>query len=369
MQLAITCALGLESVVRKEVERLGLPVTSVVDRVVRFEGDWDALAAAHLWSRTGSRVWVELASGPAKTFDQAYALIASVPWKDWLPKDWPALVTATSLRSALAAESALQAVGKKATMAAVLAGGYGLVREDPNLPSLHVELLLVGDELRVLLDATGPDALHKRSYRTQAGEAPLKESLAAGLVQLAGWSFKDPFFDPFCGSGTIAIEAALYAANMAPGLTRSFAFEKWPATPAGLPEKAREKARAAAITDKTYAIFASDEDGFAVQMAETAAKKAGVAHLIKFSIKPFVPADIAPAGALVCNPPYGVRMGAGQDLSPLYESLVGLFEKNPGLHGGVLTAWEGADAAFAGWKGRKFRVGGVDARFWQRRRS
>lgn len=368
MQLSLTCALGLESIARKEIERLGLSIDSVTDRLVRFSGQWKDLAAVHLWSRVGSRVWIELAAGPATTFDQVFALVASVPWKEWLPKDWPALITATSVRSALVGESTLQSIGKKAVMSRVLEGAYGLVREDPNLPALHIELLLVADTLRVMIDATGSDALHKRGYRQHAGEAPLKESLAAGLVQLAGWDFREPLHDPFCGSGTIAIEAALFAVHRAPGIFRQFAFEKWPQFPEGLSETVRKEARAAEITNKTYTIFASDADAGAIGLAQEAAKKAGVDHLITFLSRDFSEiVDTPLTGALVSNPPYGVRMGAGQDLSPLYQSIKNLFEKSPNLRGGILTAWEGATNVFSGWKGRKFRVGGQEARFWQQR--
>ena len=367
MQFSLTCALGLESVARKEIERLGIAVDSVTDRLVRFSGSWKDLAAVHLWSRVGSRAWVELASGPCGSFDEAFALVSGVDWKSWVPADWPVLVTATSVRSLVAGESALQSVGKKAVMSRVSGGAYGLVREDPNLPCLHVELLLVADVLRVMVDATGPDALHKRGYRALAGEAPLKESLAAGLVQLAGWDFREPFYDPFCGSGTIAIEAALYAARRAPGLARGFAFEKWPSFPQEEAVRARDEARAAAITDKAYAINASDADPAAIRLAQGAALKAGVDHLITFEMRAFVAAETR-TGALVCNPPYGLRMGAGTDLAPLYRDLSAAFTAGK-LDGGVLTAWEGAADVFTGWKGRKFRVGGQDARFWQPRRG
>ena len=365
MNLAITCALGLESLARKEVERLGFPVLSVADRLVRFSGGFPEAARANLWSRVGSRVWVELASGPASRYEDVFSIVSSVDWARWVPAGAPVLVTATPVRSTLEGESALQSLGKKAVMSRLSAGADGRVFEDAAVPAFHVELLLVAAELRVLADTTGPDALHKRGYRTEAGEAPLKESLAAGLVQLAGWSFREPFRDPFCGTGTIAIEAAMYAANVAPGLNRAFAFEEWPSCPEGVSDAARAEARAARMEGKAYDISASDADPVVIGMARAAAERAGVADLVKFSVADFAELSAPLSGALVTNPPYGIRMGGNEDLSPLYRRLAELFRKSPGLDGGVLTAWEGADRAFAGWKGRKFRVGGQEARFWR----
>ena len=258
---------GLESVVRVELENLGIRGARAADRRVFFEGSARDIARSNLGLRTADRVLIHLAEYAAPDFDALYEGVRAVPWKDLLGARAAVDVAARSVKSRLASTPSIQSVAKRAVIDA-LRGTRGPGRPSDRLEETgthyDVEVALHSDRASVCLDTTGP-GLHKRGYRAGAGEAPLRENLAAALVLLSRWESPRPFVDPFCGSGTIPIEAALVAANIAPGIGRSFAAEAWPLIPAACWKEARERARAEEGPRDTAGIEGSDRDGGMIQ--------------------------------------------------------------------------------------------------------
>jgi putative N6-adenine-specific DNA methylase len=322
---AAAASFGLESIVRAELEALGISGRAE-DRRVLFDATAREMALCNICLRTADRVLMRLADFPAPDFDALYEGVRAVPWKDLLAPDPRVAVEARSVKSRLTATPSLQSVTKKAIVDAVTAGKGRMAESGPRY---DVELVIRGDHASLLLDTTGP-GLHKRGYRAEGGEAPLRENLAAALVTLSRWGAARPFADPLCGSGTIAVEAALMAANIAPGRGRTFAAEAWHLFPAAEWDAARQQARAGERRDVQVRIDGSDRDPRAVAAAERNARAAGVADMVRFHAAPL--SSFRPAGdfgCLVCNPPYGERLGTEEEARGLYRELGGLFRALP----------------------------------------
>jgi putative N6-adenine-specific DNA methylase len=311
-----TASFGLEAVVRSELERLGIEGARAEDMRVLFPASATDIARCNIGLRAADRVLIEAASFPAPDFDALFEGVRAVPWRDLLGSTPSVTVDARSVRSRLTAVPTVQSVTKKAIVAAV----SGAKRMEERGPHFDVQVSLHKDQASVCLDTTGA-GLHKRGYRHEAGEAPLRENLAAARVLLSRWDPSRPFADPLCGSGTIAIEAAMIAANIAPGAGRKFAAEQWPLIPAGAWSDAREAARAA-VRPGEAAIDASDRDPFMRGMAERNARAAGVLERIRFrtlALEAFT--SDADYGCIVCNPPYGERLGDEEAALALYRAM------------------------------------------------
>jgi len=247
-----TCIGGVESLVRGELERQGIQMTYGQDKMVAFEGDMTTLTKANIWSRVANRIYVEVEKIDVTSLEMLFVVVENIDWSKWIPIGTPILVSATSNRSVITHTPSMQSIGKKAIIRSLM-GGDDFWKENEHNHPIEVFLLLVKDELHVLINTSG-DALHKRGYRTEAGEAPIKESLAAALVLFGGWKFRSPLYDPLCGSGTILIEAAMIARNIAPGLHREFDYLYFPWY--DLSNHDREiKLAQSKIFDKSYAIF------------------------------------------------------------------------------------------------------------------
>lgn len=326
--LVAAAAFGLESVVADELSALGFAQRTVGNGQVRFAGDDLALARCTIGLRTADRVFVALARFAAPDFDALFGGVRAIDWRSLAPRDAAITVNARSTGSRLASVPAVQSVAKKAIVAS-LTGGRPGARIPETGPRLDVEVWLSADEAAVMLDATG-EGLHKRGYRTGAGVAPLRETLAAALVLLSRWRPPRPFADPLCGSGTIAIEAALIGRGMAPGAARRFAAEDWPFVPREAWARAREEARAAARREATLDIAASDRDGRVLDIARANAARAGVADAIRFErrdLEAFVPSG--DYGCIVTNPPYGERLGDLREAANLYRAMGRVFRRLP----------------------------------------
>ncbi|MBF2055473.1 MAG: class I SAM-dependent RNA methyltransferase [Candidatus Sericytochromatia bacterium] len=325
--LIATCAFGLEALVRQELDDLGLPVSEVRDGRVLFEGDAEAIAQANLWLRTADRVLIELARFPAETFDQLFDATRTLPWAEWLPRDAFMHVTARSHKSKLFSLRDCQKIVKKAMIEALRAR-YNQERFSEDGPRFPVEVALLNDQATLTLDTTGP-SLHKRGYRSDAGSAPLKETLAAALVKLSRWEPPRLLADPLCGSGTILIEAALIARNQAPGLQRDFQGQAWPWLPAAIWQRAREQARKQ-IQPIDIRLLGSDSDGRVLKKARDNAEAAGVADLIAFQTLPVSQFRSRKRyGVWISNPPYGERLSDRQSLQTLYAELRAVWAELP----------------------------------------
>jgi len=358
---AAAASFGLESIVRSEIEDLGIHGTRVEDRRVLFEASAPEIARCNLWLRTADRLFITLAQFPAPDFDSLYEGVRAVPWRDWLGAGSAVNVEAASVKSRLTAVPSLQSVAKKAIVDAVNPSSSRMPETGPRY-DVHVSLR--ADVATVSLDTTGP-GLHKRGYRRHAGEAPLRENLAAALVMLSRWDPSRPFADPVCGSGTIAIEAALIAARIPPGAGRRFAAEDWPVFPPSAWEEERASAADARVRDLVVDITGSDRDPAMVDAARANAEAAGVGGLARFhaaAVSSFAPAK--DFGCVVCNPPYGERLGSAREAQDLARELGGLRRALPSWSFFVLSAREDFPRFFGESASRNRKLYNGNLRCW-----
>ena len=320
MKFAVPTLFGLEGLAGDELRRLGMENVRVEDRRVLFTGDERALAKANICLRTGERIMIVLAQFEAKTFEELFQGVYHANLEDYIPRDGQFPVKGHCLNSQLMSVSDCQAIIKKAASRR-LGEKYGVQWLPENSPvKYQLHFTILNDQVTLSLDTSGP-GLHKRGYRAIGNDAPLHETLAAGMIQLTRYRGRDFVWDPFCGSGTIPIEAALIAINRAPGLNRTFAAQEFPWMPREVWEDVKTEAR-----DKEfhgdYRILGSDSDPKCVSLAMANARKAGVGKLITFkdgdATKMSLPSD---AGIIVCNPPYGERMMEQNEAKRLYQAL------------------------------------------------
>jgi putative N6-adenine-specific DNA methylase len=358
----VTASFGLESVVRAELDGLGISGARAEDMRVVFPAGPRDIARCNIGLRAADRVLLEIGAFPAPDFDSLYEGVRALSWRDILPPRAGVDVEARSVKSRLTAVPTVQAVTKKAIVDALLHGRGGRLEETG--PRCDVLVTLRADAASVCIDTTGA-GLHKRGYRRETGEAPLRENLAAALVLLSRWDPSRPFADPLCGSGTIAIEAAMIAANKAPGLGRRFAAEDWPVIPGPAWAQAREEARAAAVPPGPVPIHASDVDPRVRAMAERNAKAAGVAERISFTTRKLedftAPADY---GCMVCNPPYGERLGDESEAHRLYKEMGNLFRRLPTWSFFALSSSETFQKSFGARASRNRKLYNGNIRCW-----
>ncbi len=316
---SVPCLFGLEGLVGEELRRLKLDGVAVENGRVRFSGGWEAMAAANIRMRMGERVLLCLGSFPARSFEELFQGVRALPLEDFIPKTGKFPVKGHCLNSQLHSVPDCQAIVKKAAVER-LGRHYGLSWLPETGELYQLQFSIMKDRVEIYLDTSGA-GLHKRGYRAVGNDAPLRETLAAAMVELARFRGRDFFWDPFCGSGTIVIEAALTALNRAPGLNRSFSAQHWPVVPEAVWEQTREAARAAEFRGE-YRILGSDNDPDSLNIAISNAKKAGVGKLIRFEEADATRRDLpAERGVIVCNPPYGERMMEQRSAQRLYQAL------------------------------------------------
>ena len=316
---SVPCLFGLEGLVGEELRRLKLDGVAVENGRVRFTGGWEAMAAANIRMRMGERVLLCLGSFPARSFEELFQGVRALPLEDFIPKTGKFPVKGHCLNSQLHSVPDCQAIVKKAAVER-LGRHYGLSWLPETGELYQLQFSIMKDRVEIYLDTSGA-GLHKRGYRAVGNDAPLRETLAAAMVELARFRGRDFFWDPFCGSGTIVIEAALTALNRAPGLNRSFSAQRWPVVPETVWEQTREAARAAEFRGE-YRILGSDNDPDSLNIAISNAKKAGVGKLIRFEEADATRRDLpAEHGVIVCNPPYGERMMEQRSAQRLYQAL------------------------------------------------
>ena len=319
MQFAVPTLFGLEGLAGDELRRMDMENVRVEDRRVLFTGDERALAKANICLRTGERIMVVLAQFQAKSFEELFQGVYHAPLEEYIPADGQFPVKGHCLNSQLMSVSDCQAIIKKAASRR-LGERYSVSWLPETGVKFQLHFTILNDQVTLSLDTSGP-GLHKRGYRAIGNDAPLHETLAAGMIQLTRYRGREFFWDPFCGSGTIPIEAALIAINRAPGLGRHFAAEEFPWMPREVWEDVKTEAK-----DKEfhgdYRILGSDSDPKCVSLAMANARKAGVGKLITFkdgdATKMSLPSD---SGILVCNPPYGERMMEQESAKRLYGAL------------------------------------------------
>ncbi|GIM44763.1 RNA methyltransferase [Collibacillus ludicampi] len=320
IELIATAPMGLEAIVAREVRELGYDDVSVDNGKVTFIGDEAAICRANLWLRTADRVLVKMGEFRATTFEELFEQTKALPWPDWLPEDAEFPVNGKSHKSQLSSVPACQGIVKKAIVEK-MKQRYRHEWFQETGPRYTIEVSLLKDIATLTIDTSGP-GLHKRGYRKLAAAAPLKETLAAAMILLSRWRPDRPLVDPFCGSGTIPIEAALIGRNIAPGLEREFAAEKWPILSHKLWQQCRQEAYDLAKRTLPLEIIGSDIDEQVLSLARHSAKCAGLSHVVQFAN---LPANRMKAegeyGCIITNPPYGERLGEKTEVETIYREL------------------------------------------------
>ncbi|WP_336771593.1 THUMP domain-containing class I SAM-dependent RNA methyltransferase [Paenibacillus sp. MMO-58] len=312
INLIATAPMGLEAVVARELKTLGYTDLQVENGRVRFTGQPIDICRTNLWLRTAGRILVNMGEFKATTFEELFEGTKALDWPEWIPEDGEFPVNGRSQKSQLTSVPACQSIVKKAVVEK-MKDRYGTEWFHEDGGRYVIEVTLMNDMAMLTLDTTGA-GLHQRGYRKVSTEAPIRETMAAALVDLSRWNPERPLYDPFCGSGTILVEAAMIAWNIAPGLRRSFNAEGWPLVPHELWDEAREEAFDAVKDDIPLQIAGSDIDPYAIEIAEAAVKKAGFGKEIKLKVMPV--AKIKPEGdygVIITNPPYGERLGDDKD--------------------------------------------------------
>ncbi|MCE0454917.1 class I SAM-dependent RNA methyltransferase [Staphylococcus haemolyticus] len=337
-QLLAVCPMGLEAVVAKEIQELGYE-TQVENGRIFFEGDAKAIVQCNLWLRTADRIKIVVGRFNATTFDELFEKTKSLPWENIIDKEGQFPVQGRSVKSTLYSVPVCQAITKKAIVER-LKKAYdekGWLNECG--AKYPVEVAILKDNVLLTIDTSG-SGLNRRGYRIAQGEAPIKETLAASLVRLANWKGDTPFIDPFCGSGTIAIEACLIAQNIAPGFNRDFVSEEWNIMPPNIYDDMRDDADQQANYDKDIQVFASDIDPEMVETAKRNAKEVGLADIIQFSVKDVntLTIDTDESVALVGNPPYGERIGDREEVEEMYRYIGKLMNQHSHLSTYILTS-------------------------------
>lgn len=320
IQLTVTCASGTEKVVKSELERLGYPTAPAINGAITFEGDALAIARCNVNLRAADRVYVKLAEFNATTFDELFENVKKIDWADVIPKDGKIIVNGKCVKSKLFAISACQSVVKKAIIEK-MGKTYGLNRFSEKGAQYDVEFSVYKDVASLYLNTSGA-GLHKRGYRDLVGIAPIKETLASALLLMSDFYYKRPFADPFCGSGTMVIEGALIALNIAPGLFRRFAFNEWKNFDQSHYENAVNEAKDKECRDREIDFVGSDVDAKAIKLAKRHAQRAGIEDKVKFfvrDVKDFT--SDKDFGTIVCNPPYGERVYDIKQAEECYKNL------------------------------------------------
>lgn len=329
LELTATATFGLEALVKREIEALGYKILASENGKITFEGDERAVVRANLWLRCADRVLIKMAEFNAYEFEDLFQAVRKIPWEKWIPEDGNFKVDCSSVKSKLFSLRSCQSVTEKAIVER-LATVYKKSHFRKTGASFIVKVTLLKDRATITLDTTGVDGLHKRGYRQHPVAAPIKETLAAALVQLSFWREGRLLVDTCCGSGTIPIEAAMIEMNIAPGLNRSFASEAWEAIPQELWKEERKEAFQKINTEKDIRIEAYDINPEAVEAAMENAAEAGVDDCIQFKCMDMVRmAAREEGGIIITNPPYGERIGEDEEIKKIFGKLKKFMKENP----------------------------------------
>lgn len=337
--LIATAAFGLEKVVKNEILALGFENIKASDGRVEFEAALEDIPRTNLWLRSADRILLKMGEFEALTFEELFEKTKALPWEDYITEDGEFTVKGKAVKSTLGSIRACQSIVKKAVVER-LKEKYNTEWFKETGPQFTIQVSMLKDVALLTIDTSGA-GLHKRGYREKTVEAPLKETLAAALVLLSFWNKDRLLIDPMCGSGTILIEAAMIARNMAPGLNRRFASERWPAVGEEAWQEARLFAHNARQSDQRLQIFGYDADKTGIEACKTNARNAGVEEDIVFQQKDVKDLWIDKQyGIVISNPPYGMRMSEFREINEMYVSIHKTFRKKRGWSVYVLTADE-----------------------------
>ena len=366
MKICVATASGIEAVTKREIYKLtGKDDLSAVNGRITIDGGFEEISLLNLRLRTGNRVGIVLGEFKAGDFDSLFGELKEIPFEDIIPSDGKIIISAKSVKSTLFAYSAIQSVAKKA-ICERLCGKYGLNTLPESGEEYRIEISIFKDFATVILDTTG-EGLHRRGYRGLVGEAPLKETLASALIDLSVWKPDRPFADLFCGSGTIAIEAAMKGINAASGKSRSFDFYEWKVYDKKILDKMKEEAEAEEKKDADLRIYAFDIDEKQISLARTHARLAGVEKYIHFQradMRDF--SSRFSHGVIISNPPYGERLSDRKGVETLYRDFGKKFRSLDEWCAYVLTSVGDFERLFGGKadKKRKLYNGNIECNYY-----
>lgn len=363
--LIATTTFGLEGITAKELKALGYEDLRTENGKVHFTGDEMDIAIANIHLRTADRILIKMAEFEARSFEELFQGTKNVKWSDIIPIDGIMHVNGKSVKSTLHSVPDCQSIVKKAIVDS-MSNSYGISQFEENGPLYKIEVSILKDVVTLRIDTSGP-GLHKRGYREEAGAAPLKETLAAAMVLISRWKEDFILVDPFCGSGTILIEAAMIMQNIAPGMCRSFTCETWPTMDSDVFEQVREGAERA-IKNKDIKLIGYDIDVRILKVARSNAEKAGVSKYIEFQRRDFN--DFSNSnryGVIISNPPYGERLGEKKEVEQLYKIFGSFKKKFFNWDYNVLTSYEGFEGPFGrkSTKNRKLYSGKLKCYYYQ----
>lgn len=363
--LIATSTFGIESITAKELRALGYEDLKIENGKVTFKGDEMDIAIANVHLRTADRVLIKMAEFEAKSFEELFQQTKKVDWSRIIPVDGVMHVVGKSIKSTLHSVPDCQSIVKKAIVKS-MSESYGIETFSESGPVFKIEVAILKDVVTLTIDTSGP-GLHKRGYRANAGIAPLKETLAASMVLLSRYNDNYELIDPFCGSGTILIEAAMIALNIAPGINREFVCETWPCMSGSTFEMVREGARNAE-KHKDIKLIGYDIDYRTLKVAMDNAEKAGLSAYIEFQKRDFMNFSTSKKhGFIISNPPYGERIGEKENLMKLYKHMGEVKEKLNDWDFNFLTSFEPFERTFGrkSTKNRKLYNGKIKCYYYQ----
>ncbi|MDO5708030.1 MAG: class I SAM-dependent RNA methyltransferase [Andreesenia angusta] len=346
IELIATTAFGIEAIAKRELEDLGFNIIKTEDGKITFESDYSGIPIANINLRTADRVLLKMGEFKALSFEELFENVKSLDWDEWIPEDGNFIVDGKSVKSKLFSISDCQSITEKAIVEK-LKKKYNVEWFQKTGADYRIQVSLLKDLATITMDTSG-NGLHKRGYREQASNAPIKETLAASLVLLSFWNKDRLLLDPFCGSGTIAIEAALIGKNIAPGLNRKFASEYWKNIDSLYWKNARVNALKKIDQDSELRILAFDNDPKMIEIAKENAFEAGVDDCINFKVKNFYNLRIDPDdyGIMITNPPYGERLGSVGEAKRLYGHLGALMKNINTWSKYIITSFENFESVY-----------------------
>ena len=368
-ELVATATFGLEAVVKRELEALAFRVLKTEDGKISYEGDEAAIPRSNLWLRSADRVYIKVGEFGAETFEELYQNVKGIEWEKFFPMNANVVVVGTSVKSTLHSVPACQSICKKAIVDRMC--DFYVMDEMPETgPRYTVRFAFQKNRAIILIDTSG-EGLHKRGYRVANVDAPIKETLAAALIQLSFWRAGRILVDPCCGSGTIGIEAALIGLNIAPGLGRSFVSEAWDLIGKDVWKAERKAAYEKIDTETKLNITCGDIDAKAILAAKKNAEEAGVEDQIKFVVgdmKALAGAGDSKEGIIICNPPYGERIGDKAAIEKVYSALGRFISENPSWSLFMITSDKEAEEKVLGRpanRRRKLYNGMIETCYYQ----
>jgi putative N6-adenine-specific DNA methylase len=365
LRLIATAVFGMEAIVAQEIKDLGFENVVVENGRVLFDSDELGLARANMWLRTAERVFICVGQFKANKFETLFDEINKLPWEVYIAKDAAFPVDAKSVKSTLFSLSDIQSLTKKAIVKR-LTKLYRVEWFEETQETYRILVSILKDEVTVSIDTSG-SGLHRRGYRAKGNEAPLKETLAAGLLLVSKWRAERPLIDPFCGSGTIVIEAAMMAKHIAPGLNREFDSEKWRWMDPEIWEKVRNEAKESVIEAIDVKIEGYDMDPRAIYIARENAELAGVADIVHFQVRDVKDFSTSRQyGTIICNPPYGERLNEVKEVEQLYKLMGKVFKPYTTWSKFVITSHDGFENAYGekSTKNRKLYNGRIKTHFY-----